>query len=70
MKTDGSGQNNLTNDPFGDSSPSWSPNGSQIVFTSARDGGNVEIYIMNGDGSGQTRVISTGAAEESPAWGP
>ena len=70
MNSDGSFQTNLTNHPFGDSKPSWSPDATSIAFESARDGGNVEIYIMSADGSGQTRVTNTGATEQEPAWGP
>jgi Tol biopolymer transport system component len=39
--------------------PSFSPDGSRIVFTSFRDSNagdsNAEIYVMNADGTGQTR---------------
>ncbi|MFZ3085436.1 MAG: hypothetical protein WA097_02185, partial [Candidatus Hydromicrobium sp.] len=52
MNADGSGQVNLTNNPAGDSTPSFSPDGSKIAFESARDG-NFEIYTMNVDGSEQ-----------------
>ena len=38
MNADGSGQTNLTNNPANDSHPSWSPDGSRIVFYSNRDG--------------------------------
>jgi TolB protein len=51
----------MTSNPA-DDSPSWSPNGKQIVFQSKRDG-NREIYIMNDDGSGQTRLTNTPADE-------
>ena len=29
----------------------------KIAFTSLRDGGNDEIYVMNADGSGQTASL-------------
>src|SRR6185369_8132216 len=37
MNPDGSGQTRLTNDPGNDESPSWSPDGAQIAFTSDRE---------------------------------
>ena len=45
----------LTNSNAIDTSPSYSPDGSQVVFTSDR-GGRAQIYVMNADGSGQTRI--------------
>jgi Tol biopolymer transport system component len=52
MNPDGSGQENLTNNPADDTDPSWSPDGRRIVFASDRDG-NAETYIMNADGANQ-----------------
>ncbi len=49
--------------------PAWEPNGTRIVFMSARDG-NGEVYVMNADGSGQTRLTNTPEDEFAPAWQP
>lgn len=52
-----------------DTSPSYSPDGSQIVFASDR-GGRPQIYVMNADGS-DTRRISFGEGSYStPVWSP
>ena len=47
-------------------SPSWSSDGTKIVFQSTRDGlgataDNFEIYTMNADGSGVTRLTNNAA---------
>ena len=34
------------------------PGSAKVAFTSFRDGGNGEIYVMNVDGSGQTRLTN------------
>ncbi|NIM99653.1 MAG: hypothetical protein GTO24_16750 [candidate division Zixibacteria bacterium] len=46
---------------------SWSPDGTQIVFTSDRDG-NDELYIVNADGSGLRRLTSNTAMDCCPDW--
>ena len=66
---DGSRPTNLTNDPAGDYTPAWSPDGTKISFTSDRDG-NYEIYVMNADGSGQTRLTNNPAVDYYPDWSP
>lgn len=38
-----------------DIEPNWSPDGTEIVFTTSRDGFQ-ELYVMNADGSNQTRL--------------
>lgn len=49
MNADGSNPVNLSNQPnVDDGFPACSPDGSQVAFTSRRDGNN-EIYIMNAD---------------------
>ena len=49
--------------------PAWSPDGSQVAFTSTRDG-NSEIYIANRDGSGLRRLTNHPSIDISPTWSP
>jgi dipeptidyl aminopeptidase/acylaminoacyl peptidase len=53
-----------------DTDAAWSPDGTRIAFTSARDGGNEEIYLMNADGSGQVRWTVSAGIDREPAWSP
>jgi Tol biopolymer transport system component len=55
--------------PPADGSPSWSPDGTKIVFYSERDG-NSEIYVMQADGSHPTRLTHTAASEGYPNFSP
>ena len=70
MNVDGSGLVNLTNaSSSADFFPNWSADGSQVGFTSDRDG-NAEIYVMNADGSNQTRLTKIPADSVHPRWSP
>lgn len=64
MNLDGSNQKRLTNNNGSDGGPSWSPDGSQLVFQSERDE-KTHIYIMNKDGSSERKITSNGW---QPAW--
>ena len=51
VNRDGSGDTNLTDDPSDDMGPSWSPDGTEITFTTSRDVTledpfRAEIYAM------------------------
>jgi TolB protein len=59
----------LTNSTAIDTSPSYSPDGSQVVFTSDR-GGRAQIYIMGADGSGQKRISFGDGVYSTPVWSP
>lgn len=52
-----------------DTSPSYSPDGGRIVFTSDR-GGRAQIYVMNADGSGQNRISFGDGSYSTPVWSP
>ena len=41
--------------------PLWSQDGSQIVFTSTRDGGQLNLYVKAADGSGAAERLTTGS---------
>jgi TolB protein len=69
MPADGSNPRRLTNNPNDDAFPSWSPDGTQITFSSERYG-NAEIYFMNADGSGQMRLTDNPADDEISIWQP
>ncbi|MDX1393641.1 MAG: amidohydrolase family protein [Gemmatimonadota bacterium] len=70
MPIEGGDATQLTSGMAFDAQPRFSPDGSRIVFTSDRDGGQ-NIWVMSLDGSDTTR-ISRGSANraESPEWTP
>ena len=69
MDADGSNPQNLTNNPHDDVSPSWSPDGKQIVFSSRRDG-NYEIYVMDADGGNPQNLTNNPLNDREPSWSP
>jgi len=72
MRADGTGQKNITNSEARDDSPTWSPDGERIAFTSDlhKPGGNREIYTMASDGSQVERLTETVGENFAPKWSP
>jgi hypothetical protein len=52
------------------SRPSWSPDGTQIVFSSSYQSDNPELWIINADGSDLRRLTENAVADREPAWSP
>ncbi len=50
-------------------SPSYSPDGSKIVFNSDRSGSR-QLYVMNADGSNVERISFGGGVYAAPSWSP
>jgi Tol biopolymer transport system component len=67
MRADGSHVRRLTDSPGLDEGPEFSPDGTKIAFSSARDG-QQEIYVMDADGSNPRRLTDNPARDESPDW--
>lgn len=69
---DGAFLSRLTEDAASDNNPSWSPDGSQIAFSSTRSNNVPEIFIMEADGRNVRKITTTaaGSASLAPAWSP
>jgi uncharacterized protein YjdB len=59
----------VVDDTSGATEPAFSPDGSRIAFTSARDG-QPEIYVMDADGSNVARLTNSPAADGGAAFTP
>ena len=83
MNADGTNQTNISKNSLSlllgekkDRYPSWSPDGSKIVFYTNRHGirtpGSTkiqyQIYTMNADGTNQTRLTNNPVIDISPKW--
>lgn len=71
MNTFGTEKVALTTNSDDDRFPAWSPDGRMIAFTSDRDSGQDDIFVMNADGTGQANVSNRApASDQNPAWQP
>src|SRR5207249_748494 len=53
----------------GVTSPSWSPDGGQLVF-SGNEGGLTDLYVVNADGSGLRQLTHDRNGDVQPSWSP
>ena len=72
MDVDGGNQQRLTENRKNDESPSWSPDGTRIVFSSDRKGDfvNYEIYVMDDDGGNLQRLTENRKNDGGASWSP
>ena len=69
VRSDGTGLRQLTNDPYLDRWPRWSPDGSQIAFYSNRSGYH-EVWAINPDGSRLRQLSHLRSSATLPLWAP
>ena len=69
MNADGTNVRRITTHPAADTTPTWSPSGQQIAFTSDRSG-RAQVYYMNVDGSGVTRLPVPDGESDRATWAP
>ena len=68
MNLDGTNPTRLTRDSIAvNTDPSWSPDGTRLIFSSDRDG-NSNIYVMNADGTGSQRLTTDPGEDVTPFW--
>jgi hypothetical protein len=69
VSVDGQNVQQLTTNTYEwDKHPTWSPDGSQILFYSNRESGRRQLWIMNADGSGQRNFSSNEYEDWDPIW--
>ena len=68
MDADGGNPQNLTSSDGFDSSPSWSPSGERIAFSSRRNRAQFDIYVMDVDGGNLQRLTRDAESDYSPDW--
>ena len=70
MNANGTNMKFLTNDSYIDALPLWSPDGTQILWTTTRfsDGDNLDIAIMDVNGSNAYNITGHSEHESDPSW--
>lgn len=69
MRTDGTGERQLTDDVFKDRVPRWSPDGSRIAFYSNRSG-NYQAWTIRPDGSRLQQITHHAHEITRAIWAP
>ena len=67
LGVDGQNPQRLTDNDVWDLYPSWSPDGTQIVFLSWRES-DMDLYVMQADGSSVERLFDSGAHDADVHW--
>ncbi|HEX4046756.1 MAG TPA: Tol-Pal system beta propeller repeat protein TolB [Elusimicrobiota bacterium] len=58
----------LTHGEGSNEDPTWSPDGRLLAFSSTRDDGRSQIYVMDADGSAPRRIADVPGASSTPDW--
>lgn len=67
---DGASAHRLTTREPDETSPAWSPDGSQIAFVSAQKDGDPQIFVVDADGRDLAQVTQNSGAKSQPQFAP
>ena len=67
MDADGSNKQQLTTESSNETRPSYSPDGTKILFSSDRDGDN-ELYVMDSDGTNVQQLTTNDITDSDASW--
>ncbi len=71
MNPDGSDPRQLTFDPGDKTYPSWSPDGTRLLYTAPGPTGmGLDIFVINADGTGIAPVVSHEGEDYDAVWSP
>ena len=72
MNADGGAQTRVTNNPFADGFPAWSPDGTKIAFIrgNLENPSTFELYVINADGNNEVRLTNDSVIDGVPSWSP
>jgi WD40-like Beta Propeller Repeat len=72
MNADGSDEVQLNQGWTTDGMPSWSPDGTRIVFRNNLDDNGPKLYVMDADGQNPHRITSSDVirTDDDPEWSP
>ena len=71
LMTFGSEPKRITNDPFVDADPAWSPDGSQLVFSSDRaSNGNIDLWLRDMKSGADRRLTQLPTGDFGAAFSP
>ncbi|MBS1148303.1 MAG: tolB protein precursor, partial [Myxococcaceae bacterium] len=60
----------MTQDQGNNEEPTFSPNGRLIMFTTTRNGGASQLFVMTADGNNQVPLPAEKGSYSTPDWGP
>jgi len=72
VDTEGTKLRRLTHDPLWEERPSWSPDGSKILYSVWHEDSpkSATIWVMNADGSSKTKLTKGALRGVCPTWSP
>jgi dipeptidyl aminopeptidase/acylaminoacyl peptidase len=70
MDMDGTGLRQLTRDPFEAIDPTWSPDGTRIVYVGFGGGHSRDLFVIDVEGGKSHKVVTEPGDPWNPRWSP